>query len=224
MPERRSSVLIATFANGYAVGWKMAVPEAFRTALDIQFVEKTISLGKSAEGEERVLHEFQWTQGRCFAFKEGDTFWDVPDLGKPFSELLKTAKLGVQVIDARPAEWVVVKRISTVAETEFTVVNPSLKRPKPKTVRDTLSLDQFKWTAGYIKFRVLRPSTDGLRVEPCGVNETTQERFVTFLQTGILWLLKTPPLRLFSGQAIPDFVRLEEADDGDPEDPDGQEP
>ena len=59
--EDRSTVLIASFQDGFAAGWKMAVPEAFKEPLDIKLTPRKI----------KKKDELVWTQGRIFNFKEG---------------------------------------------------------------------------------------------------------------------------------------------------------
>ena len=91
--EERSPILIAVFVNGFAAGWKMAVGEAFKDALDIKFTQGIVG------GKKQMV----WTQGRIFDFKEGYTIHDVHI---PFSEWRETMKhltLMVQVVKASPS-------------------------------------------------------------------------------------------------------------------------
>jgi hypothetical protein len=52
--QKRDTVLIANFEDGFAKDWKMAVPEAFKESLDILFTDRKV------KGVARKT----WTQGR----------------------------------------------------------------------------------------------------------------------------------------------------------------
>lgn len=62
---RRSSALIANFKNGYAVGWRFAVKDIFKDALDIKLTNVTY------DGKEYQV----WTQGTSYQFHRGDVFY-----------------------------------------------------------------------------------------------------------------------------------------------------
>jgi hypothetical protein len=59
------------FVNGYAEGWHMAVPEAFKDELDIKYTERV-------ENGQKLK---RWTQGipPVYAFKEGHIFYYNPE-------------------------------------------------------------------------------------------------------------------------------------------------
>lgn len=84
-----------TFVEGYAVGFKMAVRDAFRRALDIQFRSRKV---KGVRVEE-------WTQGEppCYGFSQGDTVYDtLLAYSLPWSDALKHIELLVEVVDGYP--------------------------------------------------------------------------------------------------------------------------
>lgn len=56
--DDRGYALIANFVDGFALGWKMAVPESFKEALDIKLTPRKFA-GKT---------EMLWTQGRIYDF------------------------------------------------------------------------------------------------------------------------------------------------------------
>jgi hypothetical protein len=84
---KRSYTLIANFVDGFAFGWKMAVPESFKEALDIKLTPRILA-GKT---------EMTWTQGLIYNFHEGDVIYDTKLAYKEWKEALKYLKLCVQV-------------------------------------------------------------------------------------------------------------------------------
>jgi hypothetical protein len=67
--NRRSEVLIADFASGFAKGWAWAVKKCFATALDINLANRVVK-GKPMPP---IL-----TSGRMFSFAKGDRIYDTP--------------------------------------------------------------------------------------------------------------------------------------------------
>lgn len=71
MAEKKRQIrtldLDSEFVDGYAKGWYMAVPEAFKDELDIKYTERV-------EKKKKVL---RWTQGvpPLYTFKEGHIFY-----------------------------------------------------------------------------------------------------------------------------------------------------
>ena len=94
--EERSLIPIAVFVNGFAAGWKMAVPGAFKDALDIKLTQRIVG------GKKQMV----WTQGRVFDFKEGDTIHDVHTPFAVWREALEQLTLMVQVLQALPSAYV----------------------------------------------------------------------------------------------------------------------
>lgn len=112
----RSTKLLAVFQNGLAVGWRMAVPECFRAALDIRLTPRIVA-------KEVVM---TWTQGRMFAFKEGDTLYNVLSPEGDWSLRLATLELCVQVQRAAPARYV--GRRFDPGSVNFSVLRPNTER------------------------------------------------------------------------------------------------
>lgn len=85
--DDRGYALIANFVDGFALGWKMAVPDAFKEALDIKLTPRMFA------GKKEML----WTQGRVYDFHVGDTLYDTKQAYEEWGEALKHLKLSVQV-------------------------------------------------------------------------------------------------------------------------------
>lgn len=92
---RRSKDLIAFFKDGYATGWRMAVPEAFKAALDIRLTARIVN----------NVSVKAWTQGRMFAFERGDTLYDAKHVSEDWIDGLKRLTIGVQVTRSKPARY-----------------------------------------------------------------------------------------------------------------------
>ncbi len=94
---KRSVIPIAIFnSNGYAHGWRFAVPKVFAPALDIRFDYRKLN-GKAYP----VI-----TQGTEFAFRTGDTFYDsvMPRTpGMQFGFALQFVSFMIRVESATPA-------------------------------------------------------------------------------------------------------------------------
>ena len=94
--DDRGYVLIANFVDGFALGWKMAVPEALKEALDIKLTPRMFA------GKQEML----WTQGRLYNFHEGDTIHDTSHAFNEWGKALKHLKLSVQVQFASSSGYV----------------------------------------------------------------------------------------------------------------------
>lgn len=92
--EKRSPILIANFIDGYADGWRFAVRQAFKDALDIKWTTKVIN----------KIESYEWTQGTQFNFSPGDIIYDTRlayDL--KWSDALKHIKLSIQITETTPS-------------------------------------------------------------------------------------------------------------------------
>jgi hypothetical protein len=174
--SERTRVLNPIFVDGYADNWYFAVPEAFRDALDIKWT--TIS-------EDLVQTEF-WTQGSNYSFKAGDTLYDTrfayeksPGVPMPWGEALKVMKYCVKVISASPAAVVVTKEFETAGPV------PYLEDKSLKDEPATIQYQRTRMSWGHVRFEVWKPNSTAQSVELIEVKETTQELFVSYLQTGI---------------------------------------
>lgn len=159
-PERSRNP-VADFANGYAVGWAMAVGECFRAALDIAWTEKT------KKGETSV---WLWTQGAEYNFQVGDTLHDIPmSLDVDWQSASVGLRLTVQVIAAHPAAW-----LDPVPDDFEDFGEKSEKRIS------------FRRYPGRITFQEYRPIKDARQLSVKKIFDCTQDAFVWFLMTGII--------------------------------------
>jgi hypothetical protein len=94
----RSTELIATFKDGYADNWFMAVRECFRSQLDIKYTPRIENLPNGAGKREGKL----WTQGPRFAFGKGHIFYDTPLGYELWKEAIKQIKLACIVVGGKP--------------------------------------------------------------------------------------------------------------------------
>jgi len=178
--DQRSPILIATFVDGYAAGWRFAVPEVFRDSLDIKLTptklgDKTINL---------------YTQGKQFSFNQGAVLYDTRkayDL--EWGEALKHLKLSIQVIEVAPSDYVTSEIIETPSKkVEIQTqkkTKSGLSEPK-KEVVDGLQITRQRMDYGKIKFTLFRPTKDKSSVEELEIIECDQEEFVSFLQMGFI--------------------------------------
>jgi hypothetical protein len=89
----RSRKLVADFQDGFALGWKMAVGEWFRPALDISL---------DWRGKKEARYQV-WTQGQMYRFTEGDVVYDCRlAYLAPWFSALQRIKIAVQVVAASP--------------------------------------------------------------------------------------------------------------------------
>lgn len=206
--ELRSGFLMVHFLDGYAPGWKMAVPEAFKEALDIKYTPRTVTIGKDEKGDAITRDEFLWTQGREFGFKQGDTIWDSKSIYPTWEEQLQHTTLGVQVVSASQPKFEDIEQVATlpgnlsVQHRRLNKDTGSLSNPKKPKEIVSLTINRSRWNPGTVRFKVIRPNTDRTKVEKGEEYVTTQDEFITFLQTGLVWQLKGGrPIDLFNTPA-----------------------
>jgi hypothetical protein len=89
---KRSPDLIATFIDGFADGWYMAVKESFKLELDIKLMERK---------KDKVSY-FEWTQGPYFCFSEGQLLYDAREAYTCWQDAIKKVNLACQVVAAKP--------------------------------------------------------------------------------------------------------------------------
>lgn len=159
----RTTDLLADFAGGYAKGWHMLVPAAFRDALDIRVTPRMMTCEFCPEDEEtkkKCRRSFGiFTQGLGFNFQEHDIIYKAaPEVYGPecWSECLGHLEYAVRIIGAAPA----------MVDRNEGGGSLALKR-------------------GYLELEVLRPSGTGIaRVSLDDCWKTDQVDFVHFLRTG----------------------------------------
>lgn len=105
------------FVEGFAVGWRFGVPECFRSALDILFMERVdraeTKAAKRANKTAKSIKRWVWTRGvkPQLAFSRGDVFYEPANIrGQPWGEMTKLMTRSLQVLAAEPdaalAGWV----------------------------------------------------------------------------------------------------------------------
>jgi len=191
--EQRSPVLIATFIDGYANGWRFAIPEAFRNSLDIKLTP--IKIGTKTVDI--------YTQGKQFSFNDGAILYDnrlAYEL--EWGEALKRIKLSVQIEKVAGSDYVTTETIETVAKNIDVLIQKrdksksELSEPKQKTI-DGLNIKKQRMQFGNLKFKVFRPTKDKNSVEELETIECDQEEFVAFLQTGTIRTIDDKRRNLF---------------------------
>lgn len=183
--DDRGYALIANFIDGFALGWKMAVPEAFKEALDIKLTPRIFEKKK----------EMLWTQGRLYDFHEGDTIYDTRQAYKEWGEALKHLKLCVQVQFASSSGYVAYETIE-VRNSELEIISQKGKAKPKEEIIDGLIVKKQRLEHGLIRFKVYRPNKEKTAVEECETIECTQDDFVAFLQTGIVRTKENKQLNL----------------------------
>ena len=174
--DDRGYALIANFSGGYTQGWKMAVPEAFKEALDIKLTARVYAKKK----------EMRWTQGNIYDFHEGDTFYDTKLAYGKWSEGLKVLKICVQVQFATSSGYVIYESVTT-KDKELNLSHQKGKaKPKDITIEDGLQIKKQRIDHGHVRFKVYRPNKEKTKLEECEVIECTQDNFVAFLQSGVV--------------------------------------
>jgi len=158
--NKRSTKLIATFSDGYADGWYMAVKESFRPQLDIKFTPR---VEKKTNVEERVTKRQirLWTQGPRLAFDKGHIFYDTPLGYEEWGEALKHINLVCVVIDAKPND-VRKKKADNIKEHKNELIN------------------------GFVEIELFNPNSEKVKLISQGVYKVSQNKFVEFLMSGNL--------------------------------------
>ncbi len=168
--DRRSIVINPMFSQGYSVGWRFAVPEAFKDALDIKLTSRRCKAGNLS-----VL-----TQGKNYSFSANDTIYDTPKAYKMWKEALKEFKYCVEIQEAVPARNIQTKVFKTCDPVNYKEDGKTSNR------RALFIFERTRTDYGHVKFKILTPDQAKGKLELQGVYETDQEKFVYFLQTGKL--------------------------------------
>lgn len=126
----RSTTLIAEFKDGFAKGWKMAVGEWFRDALDIRLTDRIVNKKK-----QKV-----WTQGKLFSFKQGDLITDCKnEYGLIWEEAVKKINIAIQVLDAHSAFYFV----NDLEERKYSAGNVLFQILRPNNLKTKLIKAEF---------------------------------------------------------------------------------
>lgn len=185
--DDRGYALIANFEEGYALGWKMAVAEVFKEALDIKLTPRIF------EGKKEML----WTQGRLYNFQVGDTIYDTKQANlKIWKDALKDITLGVQVQFATPSSYFTFETIE-IKDEELKIIHQKGKSKPTEEIIDGLVVKKQRIVHGLVVFKVYRPNNSKTAVEECETIECTQDDFIAFLQTGVVRTKENKKLDLF---------------------------
>lgn len=137
--NRRTDELLASFVDGYAEGWFMAVGEQFRNELDIKYTKRVVN----------KVDYYKWTQGPYFCFAEGQVFYDSPYGYGIWSEALKKIKMACKIVEAKPNtlsadELIDSKRTINKGYVKFNLYEPNIERTFLTTIKECeLSQDDF---------------------------------------------------------------------------------
>ena len=184
--ELRSEILIAQFQDGFAAGWRMAVLDSFREALDIRL------LPRMKAGKEVLV----WTQGPFFSFKRGDILYDTPKAYQAWDKSNRKFQLMIQIQADIPVGYKDPQLTSIKAP--WLMLSQQRPNQKAKIVwANEILIEDFSLDPGYVKFKVWKAAErkgDGLETVEF---ECTQNDFVLFLQSGVLNRRKKSPIDLF---------------------------
>ena len=152
---KRSDRLIATFKEGYADNWYMAVRDCFRSQLDIKYTSRIENQSKGDLKTEVRL----WTQGPRIAFDKGHIFYDTPYGYRLWNEALKHVKLACVVINGKPND---------------------VKKEKSPNSKKKIN----KLIDGYVEVEFLTPNNDKTKLIKRDEKKMSQNEFVEFLMSG----------------------------------------
>ncbi len=77
--------------------WRLFIPRAFNSALDIALTQRIIN----SKDNRKIAQE--WTQGSAFSFSSGDILYDTKDAYLDWSNAIKKVRLCFEVISATSA-------------------------------------------------------------------------------------------------------------------------
>lgn len=154
---KRSDKLIATFKEGFADNWYMAVRDCFRTQLDIKYTSRVENRSMGAQKREVKL----WTQGPRISFDRGHIFYDTPYGYQLWKEAIKSVKLACIVTNGKPND---VKKVE------------SLNRKK--------KINQL--INGFVEVEFLVPNNDKTKLIKRDEKKMSQNEFIEFLMYGNL--------------------------------------
>lgn len=169
--DERTFFHIVQFVDGFSVGWRFCLPEQFKEVLDIKRAD-WVGLG---EGDRPFV------QGRCFTFEAGHTIHDCREAyTQSWTDALKIIRYSVQVVGAAPSAVIAVKDYRT--DGEIGVIEDG------KAMKDRCQIEfkKKKISWGTVELKLLKKKPDGSGLYEVGHFSTDQEKFVAFLQSGVL--------------------------------------
>lgn len=156
--NKRSTNLIATFSDGYADGWHMAVRESFRPQLDIKFTPRVQGKLNEIEKVEK-RHVRVWTQGPRIAFDKGHIFYNTRKAYEEWDEALEHINLVCIVLEAKP--------------------NDVGKKEIDKGYI-------YELIPGFVEIELLNPNHERTELIAKSTHKISQNEFVEFLKNGNL--------------------------------------
>ena len=155
--RERSKKLIATFKEGFADNWYMAVRESYRSQLDIKYTSK---IENESKGDVKKINKL-WTQGPRISFAKGNIIYDTPYGYLLWNEALKHIKVACVVINGKPND---------VKITKF---------PNSK-------VNAYELIDGFVEFELLVPNDNNSKLIKSREIKMSQNEFVEFLINGNL--------------------------------------
>lgn len=173
---KRMTDLIATFVDGYADGWFMAVKECFKEQLDIRYTEKVITV-EAADGTKKKRIISEWTQGVCYCFAREHMLYDTPKAYLPWAEALQHMNLACKITSSSPNELIRNEdeelKNEVTGNEEWKGKKTKSKKPKGYTLQP-----------GHVFFKLFKPNSECSALVEVGDFHLTQNQFVEFLMTG----------------------------------------
>jgi hypothetical protein len=152
---KRSEKLLATFSEGYAENWYMAVKDCFRTQLDMKYTSRIEKRSIGALKQEIKL----WTQGPRIAFDKGHIFYDTRHGYRQWSDAIKHVNLACIVVNGKPND---------------------VKKEKSPTSNKMVR----KLIDGFVEVEFLIPNNDKTKLIKRDEKKMSQNEFVQFLMYG----------------------------------------
>ncbi|EMX2842123.1 TPA: hypothetical protein ACWXL4_003061 [Escherichia coli] len=175
---RRSTALIANFSDGFAVGWRFAVKEVFKEALDIRLTKVTYG---------DYIYEV-WTQGSSYQFHQGDVFYSDRSGYGSYSEFLQRDDAVVlQVKYECFSGYDTVSLFDGSFSGELSVNG----RIEPRIVeRLPVLVESQTYDPGKIIVDVFIPNEKRNKLKLFGELSMNQDDFIYLLQSGCYWQKK----------------------------------
>lgn len=89
---KRSADVNASFIDGFADGWFMAIKDSFKMELDIKLTER----------KKNKQSYYEWTQGPYYCFSEGQLIYDAREAYTCWHDALKKINLACQIVASKP--------------------------------------------------------------------------------------------------------------------------
>jgi hypothetical protein len=168
--DDRSLVHIVRFVDGYSVGWSFCLREELREMLDIRAADR---VGFSSS-------ETVYFQGKQYCFAAGHLIYDCREAyERKWEDALKVIRYAVQVVSAIPAGYVKTKEYRTTEAVGFSEDGKLASEPA------IVEFTRRKMGYGEVELSLLK-NNSGLGLREIGRFKTDQEKFISFLQSGIL--------------------------------------